>query len=319
MNNITKLTISSVSLLGLPFSAMAMNELNDTGLGNNNYSTEESNYYFDRNEMTRFPGQDPEYGRDAAAAEDRLEKVGGGRRGFDFSKAGDCVVDNVTGLTWEVKTNASDDSFRSNKWTYTWHNANVENFQGLANGGVCFEKDSDSSTRISCDTASYVAKLNEIELCGYSDWRLPSREELRSIADYSQPNVNKFDYEHILPSIDKEYFPNTINTGYWTTNVYVGDKHRVWTVDFENGGDSSRDKKRPTMIRLVSDANKGSANSDQQSLSARGEKDQGVMERMKNAFKSEPEPQVAEPEVQAQMADEAEDEPGFFQKVKDWF
>lgn len=227
--------------------------LNDTGLGDNNYSTEATNYYFERLEMTEFPGQDPQYGRDAAAAEGKLSKVGDGRRGFDFSDHNECVKDNVTGLIWEVKTSASEHDVQSQKWTYSWYDAQQTEHPGQSNGGICHDEQTEEKDRIACDTSAYIAKINEMELCGYSDWRLPRREELRSIVDYSQPNVNTLDYEHILPSIDQEYFPNTLGSGYWTVNPYVADKKRVWTVDFEHGGDSNREKTMPHPIRLVSD------------------------------------------------------------------
>jgi len=255
MTNPISLTLSVAVSAGLSLSAHAF-ELNDTGLGDTDYSTNQTNYYFEGQEMTEFPGQDPEFGRDAAAAQGNLSKVGGGRRGFDFSDHNDCVKDNVTGLVWEVKTNASHHGLQSNKWTYSWYDDSVTEYSGRENGGICHDKETEEKDRIACDTAAYVAKMNEIELCGYKDWRLPQREELRSIADYSQPNVDSLNYEHILPSIDQDYFPNTLGSGYWTGNVYLGDKKRAWTVDFEHGGDSNRQKNMPSAIRLVSDAEK---------------------------------------------------------------
>src|SRR5690554_8216963 len=65
-------------------------------------------------------GQDATHGRDALAAQGKLEKVGAGHGGYDFTKLDKdgneleyseenyaCIRDNHTGLTWEVKTNGS--------------------------------------------------------------------------------------------------------------------------------------------------------------------------------------------------------------------
>ena len=86
-------------------------------------------------------GQDCHYGRDKAAADGTLTKIGGGNAGFDFSKIsnsgnvlpasatlgsalGDwaCTRDNVTGLIWEVKTTSD---LRSQSHTYTWYNTDT--------------------------------------------------------------------------------------------------------------------------------------------------------------------------------------------------
>jgi len=95
-------------------------QLNDTGVGETKYSSEQTDYYFRPQDVRDYPGQDPQYGRDAASIDGGLNKVGSGHAGFDFSHNGNCVVDNVTGLVWETKTDASGDDMRSNKWTFTW-------------------------------------------------------------------------------------------------------------------------------------------------------------------------------------------------------
>ena len=96
-----------------------------------------------------FPGQDPHYGRDAAAADDALPKLGRGAAGFDFTKlsatgqplaiqdqawardaagldAGSeaagtrwtCVRDHTTGLDWEVRTRTATPGLREMRRGY---------------------------------------------------------------------------------------------------------------------------------------------------------------------------------------------------------
>jgi hypothetical protein len=132
-----------------------------------------------------FPGQDAEVGRDATAPGDA-----DGRAGFSFTKldasgaalgasatAWDCVRDEVTGLTWERKTN--DGGLRDRDWTYTWYSSRGSDdggTPGTENGGTCLDT-------ASCDTEKYAAAVNAAGLCGQSDWRLPRLEEALSLTD----------------------------------------------------------------------------------------------------------------------------------------
>lgn len=130
--------LALVLLPGLPLSAQA-GPLNDTGI-------DLCGAYPSGNTAapcTPTPaGQDRQYGRDAAAEAGVLYKVGGGSKGFDFTRvcnSGEhansgacpanpalgsganewgCTYDNNTGLMWEVKVdNAA--HLRHQSHTYT--------------------------------------------------------------------------------------------------------------------------------------------------------------------------------------------------------
>lgn len=153
-----------------------------------------------------FPGQDAESGRDYAAQTGQLVKQGTGSAGFDFTKLGSdgkplfiqhlavdrsagsesagtqwhSVRDNVTGLVWLYIDSAS-----GLKGTYTWYNpdsASNGGNAGVANGGQCLDAP--------CDTNHLIESANLQALGGFSDWRLPSFQELVSINDrvgYASP------------------------------------------------------------------------------------------------------------------------------------
>lgn len=194
-------------------------------------------------------GQDALYGRDAQAVAGTLIKEGAGNGGFDFTKidsAGnplaasasswDCVLDNVTGLTWEVKVDDPTD-LRHKSHYYSWYNSdsgtNGGN-EGYADNGAC-------AGGTGCDTEKYVNDVNAAGLCGYSDWRLPSYDELLSIVDFGSS----------YPAIDTAYFPYTNSSGYWASTPSAAGADYVWDVDFITGFADLTGKDVFDYVRLV--------------------------------------------------------------------
>jgi len=230
-----------VGLLGLCTAASA--QLNDTG-------------------VTRDDGlgADHQYGRDAAANAGVLPKTGSGAKGFDFTKIandgsdlpdtaslgtnpGDwaCTRDNVTGLIWEVKTDEAVPDLRDKDWTYTWYDTNTATNGGNAgtqDGGTCFEE----ATR-DCDIQGYAQDVNAIALCNFTDWRTPTREELRSIVDYGIASPG--------PNIDTAFFPNTPQSFFWSASGFARNSDGAWNLGFSNGNDGIDFKGNAKQVRLV--------------------------------------------------------------------
>jgi hypothetical protein len=169
--------------------------------------------------------QDGMAGRDANAATNSNTD---GKLGFSFSAVpGGCVQDNVTGLMWEVKT--MDGGLRDWNKTYTNYSATYNPY-GLYYGTAT-------------DASGFVGAVNATNLCGYSDWRLPTADELQSIVDYGVAYPG--------PTIDATWFSNTKNSHFWSTTPIsiagYSDSYAV-VVNFSDG--------------LVNDANLFFATSD---------------------------------------------------------
>lgn len=212
---------------------------------------------------------DGRFGRDAAANAGVLPKTGKGAAGFDFTKIDNngnvlaatatlatttppaastdwaCTRDNVTGLTWEMKTPTAGD-LRYTGHTYTWYSTD-----GASNGGDPGNVGTDtcagtlSAYANQCNTANYVAAVNAAALCGYTDWRLPSLKELQSLVDFSVPATN------VAPTIDANYFPNTQINRYWSARNYANDPTKAWRVHFSGGHSATTAKGIVYYVRLV--------------------------------------------------------------------
>ncbi|NOX68213.1 MAG: DUF1566 domain-containing protein [Gammaproteobacteria bacterium] len=156
---------------------------------------------------------------------------------YELRNDGDCVLDTGTSLLWERKS--GEPGLRNWHDTYSWFDPTSSNgeidYRGTEDGGSCKQG--------SCDTWHFVEAINEAKLCGYSDWRLPDRDELYSISDLSKsaspPTINAF------------AFPFTHADEYWSDNDYSFQPDSAWTWSFQYGHDRVDWKKEAKFVRLV--------------------------------------------------------------------
>ena len=87
-----------------------------------------------------------------------------------------------------------------------------------------------------------VRVRNQTRYLGYSDWRLPNRNELQSLVAINSTNA---------PVIDNVVFPNSPNDQLWSSTSYSTDPTRVWTVNFINGLVDRPMKTAGQPVRLV--------------------------------------------------------------------
>ncbi len=150
---------------------------------------------------------------------------------------GNCVEDTVTGLIWETKTDNAGLHHWQNR--YSWFNPNENNdeldYRGLEDGGEC--------TDSACDTWNFVRAVNEKGLCGFRDWRMPTRNELYSISDRRKVATP--------PTANVDYFPLMQADEYWTGFDYAMQYESAWAWNFVFGHDRVDWKRNPKFVRLV--------------------------------------------------------------------
>jgi len=116
-----------------------------------------------------------------------VRAVRGGQSNNRFVDNSDgTITDTSTGLMWQKATAPG---------TYTWEQA-----------------------------LTYCENLT-LPAGGYSDWRLPNRNELQSIVDYSQS----------APTINTTFFPDTVMSYYWSSTTHAYDTTRAWSVYLSDG------------------------------------------------------------------------------------
>ena len=196
--------------------------------------------------QTGYPGQDADLGRDRAGYENTLAKVGYGGYtydfGYDFTKIGydgkplfnqdaeygtdpwGCVRDNWTGLEWEVATPAQGVGLFDSGYIYTWYNPDPNTNggdSGVSEGGP-----------YNMDTYHYVRLVNQVGLCGHSDWRLPTASELRNLINFAAVGAATQTAAGVVP------IPNLQLGGYWTATSDPVYSARAVVVSAGNGYDS---------------------------------------------------------------------------------
>ena len=238
-------TITQASLAPISATTTAMGVLNDTGMyyaGNKDRLGNQTDCSIGTNTPEN---QDCHNGRDVTHPDSS-----DGYYGFSFTKldssgaelaasAGSwsCVLDNVTGLIWEVKTD--DGGLRDKDNTYKWGGITAIGRDHESREGDYYD---DWNTLV--DAANME---NGTGLCGYTDWRVANVSELFSLADYGY-----YIRSTSGPSIDQNYFPNTVANSYISATPDALDNSRARHFNFYYTGDvGSLPRDSQYHVRLV--------------------------------------------------------------------
>lgn len=134
----------------------------------------------------------------------------------EFEKYGSAIIkDKTTGLMWQKATATGDD-----------------------NKGMTFEE--------------AIEYCENLELGGFKDWRLPSRNELMSLIDLELKE----------PSINNDFFPDTYSSWYVTSTTLYNvtspsntGKNNAWLVDFQVPSVGYGDKTTNYWVKAVRGGN----------------------------------------------------------------
>ncbi|WP_227431160.1 DUF1566 domain-containing protein [Psychrobacter sp. I-STPA6b] len=197
-------------------------------------------------------GQDCNIGRDNTDT-DEVDGIAG----FSFTKLDDegqelpvnatqwrCVKDNVTGLVWERKTfneKQEDKDFQDAKYEYGYYNSQTQT--GIKDTGKNEGQDGCGLAGDICSTEQYVIHANTQNLCGLTNWRLPTRFEIFNIVNLGSKAGNKALHADWLFSNPD----NLPSSGIWTSSPAVSKTadgsyqfDRIWTV-YNDGSFSKSD------------------------------------------------------------------------------
>jgi len=213
------------------------------GLGGESFAapvpdTGQTKCYDDTTEITcPVPGEDY-YGQDAHYLINPMAYTKMDADGNDLPDAAASWVmvrDNVTGLIWEIKTNKNNvkdytDPHDADN-TCTWYDSSLADplYAGVPGDGT--------------DTEDFIKALNDALFGNLSDWRLPLVEELVTLADFSIPSWG--------PTINRDFFPATQGSWYYTSITQKNWPGNAWTINFLSGLAEWGTKASAQFIRAV--------------------------------------------------------------------
>jgi len=170
------------------------------------------------------------------------------------SKDWNCVVDEVSGFMWEVKSDS--EGLHNSNDKFTWYNSNKKTNGGKIGdwnnlGNHCYGYQ-EGKPKTYCHTEQFVSRVNKKGLCGFNDWRLPTRTELTTLINFGR----------IRPTINTQFFPHAQSDFYWTNSPTTTRILEAWTISFEYGFTTPMRRTDTRYARLVRTANAATSSQD---------------------------------------------------------
>lgn len=145
----------------------------------------------------------------------------GGNYGYN------CIKDYATGLIWEGKEPANSSlRFYGRKYTNYDSTSSLQKPDAVIRTGIAPTL---AEINAITNTVGYKNAVNATALCGFSDWRLPTRAELLTLIDTRLPE------DPGRARINTTWFPLTERLFYWTSEPSTTHTFYAWYVVFFNG------------------------------------------------------------------------------------
>ncbi len=134
-------------------------------------------------------------------------------------------------------TFGEDSDYTRNPPSYTYYGDGTvtDNVTGLV-----WQQADDNVQRTWADAWNYCQNL-ELPAGGWTDWRLPSANELMSIVHYGTHN----------PAINSFAFPGTKSLSYWSATTFARISAHAWNVRFYYGIVQPSNKNNTLYVRCV--------------------------------------------------------------------
>jgi hypothetical protein len=142
------------------------------------------------------------------------------------SKKWEAIYDSKTELYWEIKKD--DDSPRHYDKRYFWGGDNIPEYKGIP--------------KTYGNWMPLIEYINSNKLCGFDNWRVPTIEELASLASGSKKQGGKYwetnDNNWGRVYLDPNYFPHILKMDapfFWSNKFY---EHGAYGFGYQFGGDA---------------------------------------------------------------------------------
>ncbi len=183
---------------------------------------------------------------------------------FDISNCSDtrfgdlgngAIRDNQVGLMWDKKCSVCDNLHDvSNR--YPWH-------------GTCAVSNNPCQRNDDCDLSEiceatdgqgtgltvfqWVDTLNSEQFAGFSDWRLPTLDEIETIRNLSTLDPATFTdfHRNACPDLTDPACSRTGSSNYWSATPQAGKPASAWSLNFDEGSSEAGDTTDANLARAV--------------------------------------------------------------------